>query len=142
MLLCTLRKSPPPTRPGAARRQAPLATEGLSTKSLKVAKEPHGCFLEYIYFHLLWDIKIGLSRRQMTESFKDSYCLSLPWSALCVKCCLYTKWKKIEMTLHGGCRREDGSCSPGTATLFHNARADSHGGPPWRTPASTHLPRA
>lgn len=58
--------------------------------------------MEYIYSHLLLDIKIGLSWRQMTESFKDSYYLSLLGSVLCVACCLYTKWEKIEVTIYGG----------------------------------------
>lgn len=52
-----------------------------------------------------------------TESFKDSSCLSLLGSVLCVACCLYTKWKKIEMIIHGGHRWRDASCSLGLGAL-------------------------
>ena len=78
MLICIPRKSPPPAQAGAARQRPPQTGRGaLATKSFKVAKEPRWHFLEYIYSHLLLDIKIGLSWRQMTGSFKDSYYLSL-----------------------------------------------------------------
>lgn len=53
----------------------------------------------------------------MTEYFKDSYCLSLLGSVSCVAYCLYTKWKKIEMTTYGGYHWGDGSCSHGTDAL-------------------------
>lgn len=64
--------------PGAARQRAPSAGSAApSAKSFKVAKEPRWHLLEYIYSHLLLDIKMGLSWRQMTESFKDGFRLSL-----------------------------------------------------------------
>lgn len=77
--------SRPPSHPaqGPGRRALSEADE-LSTESLRVAKEPRWHFLECIYSHLLSDIKIGLSWRQMTESFKDSYCL-FP-SRICFMC--------------------------------------------------------
>lgn len=84
MLVCVPRKSPPSHPAQGPGRRALSEADELSAESLKVAKEPRWHFLECIYSHLLSDIKIGLSWRQMTESFKDSYCLFPSW--VCFMC--------------------------------------------------------
>lgn len=50
MLICTLRKFPPPAQPRAAHRgHPPPAPKARSTKSFRVAKEPRWCFLEFTF---------------------------------------------------------------------------------------------
>lgn len=50
MLICTLRKFPPPAQPRAAHRgHPPPAPKARSAKSFRVAKEPRWCFLEFTF---------------------------------------------------------------------------------------------
>lgn len=99
MLICFLRKSLPLSQLRGLRAAGAMRAEWPPNSQVKVAKEPRCHFLECIYPHLFLDIKIGLSWRQMTESFEDSYCLSFSTSVLCVTCCLTLNGKNGHFSL-------------------------------------------